>query len=522
MMLKVNLKCAVLESKCCLKIFSIISNSAKIRKSTWGKMPEDKLKFSLLPFQGEIEYLESRNDDLINENNKIRSENDELHEQIKDLESRYLHSLKRSASELERGGFQNGSSSNGADNLNGDIHTILKLSSKLQEVMSINETMAQTNCNLKNDIKCLRQEKQQNLDEIKILKEQQKLIDSPQRYNKYTVVALQTKADGYEREIKHLKKALKRSDEYIEKLTTEIETYKRSSSTQKSPNYPASKVSDDRNVFGTQANDMNNRLKLYGGVTNSFSKTMSSASATLQSLVRHNEQGMNDDQSMSKIWNPTQPSPKNSLITENIENSKKFEMLETNPKQDQALISNPSRFPACAKLLELSKQHDITPDKNGTPSPSSRSDPEQKNQPTSTVGNSSRHSSTPVSPSRSPVVNYSSSGRTENFSSPHNNGSPNQQIYQRENEADEITIVMPSTESASHWLQSTNQHGGRSSAERHVNSEERSSSPAWHQPSRYNNKTNGSRIGFDASMLSSKERGLFSPAKKIKTEVCYE
>ena len=105
----------------------------------------------LSQFQGEIEYLESRNDDLINENNKIRSENDELHEQIKDLESRYLHSLKRSASELERGGpFQNGSSSSGADNLNGDIHTILKLSSKLQEVMSINETMAQTNCNLKN------------------------------------------------------------------------------------------------------------------------------------------------------------------------------------------------------------------------------------------------------------------------------------------------------------------------------------------------------------------------------------
>ena len=52
--------------------------------------------------QGEISYLESHIKDINLENNKLRSENEDLHNQMKDLETRYLSSLKRSADELQR------------------------------------------------------------------------------------------------------------------------------------------------------------------------------------------------------------------------------------------------------------------------------------------------------------------------------------------------------------------------------------------------------------------------------------
>ena len=40
------------------------------------------------------------------------------------------------------------------------------------------------------------------------------------------MVALQTKVDNYEREIQQWKKALKRADDYIEELNSEMEKYK--------------------------------------------------------------------------------------------------------------------------------------------------------------------------------------------------------------------------------------------------------------------------------------------------------
>ena len=46
--------------------------------------------------------MESHIKDINLENNKLRSENEDLQNQVKDLETRYLNSLKRSADELQR------------------------------------------------------------------------------------------------------------------------------------------------------------------------------------------------------------------------------------------------------------------------------------------------------------------------------------------------------------------------------------------------------------------------------------
>ncbi|XP_063809062.1 ORC ubiquitin ligase 1 isoform X2 [Pseudophryne corroboree] len=52
-------------------------------------------------------------------------------------------------------------------------------------------------------------------------------LRSPQKFGRFTVAALQAKVDQYEREISRLKKALERSDQYIEEVEAQVEQLKR-------------------------------------------------------------------------------------------------------------------------------------------------------------------------------------------------------------------------------------------------------------------------------------------------------
>ena len=289
--------------------------------------------------------------------------------------------------------------------------------------------------------------------------------------------------ETYEIELQQLKKALKRSDQYIEKITLEIDTYKQqqqysSSSTITtqqhhhrnliSPAYGIQQISSgsgvsDKNTEVTNGSSITGTTDLYPGISKNSSlkpSTISnsrlqghgqqyhpqqhnhhdtpsnhhnhqhSASATLQSLVRQsgaisshspdNVSSYNNHQRRDcitkhqnnlgdEIWNPSnhhhhqQSSPprlslltssasskknyiNNSHVTGNSDmgnitsqqqhqyqkNSKHEENArpvmnndgeavdEGNTVADQTVISNPHRFPACIKLLELSKQHDTT------------------------------------------------------------------------------------------------------------------------------------------------------------------
>ncbi|XP_073436534.1 ORC ubiquitin ligase 1 [Dendrobates tinctorius] len=53
-------------------------------------------------------------------------------------------------------------------------------------------------------------------------------LRSPQKFGRFTVAALQAKVDQYEREMSRLKKALERSDQYIEELEAQVEHLKKS------------------------------------------------------------------------------------------------------------------------------------------------------------------------------------------------------------------------------------------------------------------------------------------------------
>jgi len=57
-----------------------------------------------------------------------------------------MQSLKQAAAEFDKEKLQNGGGS--SDDMNGELNTILKLSSKLQEVIRMNETVTQSKNNL--------------------------------------------------------------------------------------------------------------------------------------------------------------------------------------------------------------------------------------------------------------------------------------------------------------------------------------------------------------------------------------
>ncbi|XP_075055975.1 ORC ubiquitin ligase 1 [Mixophyes fleayi] len=61
-------------------------------------------------------------------------------------------------------------------------------------------------------------------------------IRSPQKFGRFTVAALQAKVDQYERETSRLKKALERSDQYIEEVEAQIKELKRPSENEQKEN----------------------------------------------------------------------------------------------------------------------------------------------------------------------------------------------------------------------------------------------------------------------------------------------
>ena len=249
-------------------------------------------------------------------------------------------------------------------------------------------------------------------------------------------MTLQSKVDTYQIEIEQLKKALKRSDEYIEKLTLELQdTHKQFDICLTSPTFGIPPSNNPRTSPGNEMNggskrpntlstlDKNNnnnnnsssRLPDFNHKTlttkntDFIEKSTPSASSILQRLVRENgnntqsnrQQQPRREESIeghfSGIWNPTQAvrSPCKTLPSNNILGSPMKLQRHSNPKQhnrydeahkgsedvvnsdpkqnasrnispvatssDHDVISNPLRFPASLKLLELSKQHDESP-----------------------------------------------------------------------------------------------------------------------------------------------------------------
>ena len=446
------------------------------------------------------------------------------------------------------------------------------------------------------------------------------------RYDRYTIVALQTKVGNYEIEIEQLKKALKKSDQYIEKLSLEIDTYKQCASRRllASPTYGVTNVMDSNvEVNGTNDLDLGSRSSIKDASKSSSTlqghhhqyhhqivknDSRSSASATLQSLVRQKGTTSSschrgDKQNYLTIWNPNshQSPPKAEFGSDNINNNVERSVCRQQQQQqqdkvddiikdqrakktDQAVISNPLRFPACIKLLELSKQRgSLSPPahssaseeskltNSSSPSPSAISpSPRQQNVFNSSIMGHSIPSSSSLS---TPVVQYhicsqqSTPTATKNnaFTPPSPSVNPSNEQQQRldhendvENitisnnsdgaESDKITIAMSSEEqSPLPWLQQVTITNNKNNAKQRNSpqsispshqttfSNTVSTATSWSKSlspasTRFYNGDSTSRTyspyytpsPYASPSLTSREHSFRPPLKKIKTEVLYE
>lgn len=97
---------------------------------------------------------------------------------------------------------------------------------KLEEVNAANKRVTEDIDKFKEENRRLKNENVEIVRENLRLKNEVELR-SPQKFGRFTVAALQAKVDQYEREMSRLKKALERSDQYIEELEAQIVQLKR-------------------------------------------------------------------------------------------------------------------------------------------------------------------------------------------------------------------------------------------------------------------------------------------------------
>ncbi|XP_068124003.1 ORC ubiquitin ligase 1 [Hyperolius riggenbachi] len=122
------------------------------------------------------------------------------------------------------------------DNNRADDHQLLRdCNTKLQVMNAEKKKVTEDVQKLKEENTRLKNENIEFVRENLRLKNEVELR-SPQKFGRYTVAALQAKVDQYEREMNRLKKALERSDQYIEELEAQILQMKRPSASKQTEN----------------------------------------------------------------------------------------------------------------------------------------------------------------------------------------------------------------------------------------------------------------------------------------------
>nr|XP_045365099.1 ORC ubiquitin ligase 1 [Camelus bactrianus] len=119
---------------------------------------------------------------------------------------------------------------------------------------------------------------------------------SPQKFGRFTVAALQSKVEQYERETNRLKKALERSDKYIEELESQITQLKNSSDEKEAMNSICQralstdgKVSKDSEEDMASKNQGDGARKQLGSSTSSSQLAKPSSSSARQESISKTE-----------------------------------------------------------------------------------------------------------------------------------------------------------------------------------------------------------------------------------------
>ncbi|XP_062853184.1 ORC ubiquitin ligase 1 [Trichomycterus rosablanca] len=168
---------------------SHVSQSGSVRKH----LRRTRVELLMQEYEDEVENLQRENDELRNKNLKLETELKEALRpgpapvpQTETPEPLDCSVLKETENKLRAAG-----------------ELYLTVSQDLDKLRDANKTLRSQNVDLIQENVRLRAEVESR---------------SPQKFGRYTVAALEAKIAQYEREMKQLKKALERSDQYIEEL----------------------------------------------------------------------------------------------------------------------------------------------------------------------------------------------------------------------------------------------------------------------------------------------------------------
>ncbi|KXJ23984.1 uncharacterized protein LOC110249496 isoform X2 [Exaiptasia diaphana] len=146
---------------------------------------------------------------------RLKVENKRLHERLSEQD--------KTISALHLSINHQGKDGGGSKPPTPDLDMLLKLTSKLQEASVTYEQLKADMQKTSQDNKRLQDENDNLVREVGRLKDESSFAKSPQRFSHYSMAAMQTKISQYEKEIQQLKKALTRSDGYIDELNARIE-----------------------------------------------------------------------------------------------------------------------------------------------------------------------------------------------------------------------------------------------------------------------------------------------------------
>ncbi|KAM4698914.1 ORC ubiquitin ligase 1 [Discoglossus pictus] len=154
---------------------------------------------------------------LLEEIENVKGRNADLEEQL----NMRVDSIAMSSSSVCNCGNKPTENNNGINN-----QTLEEWSKKIHAAKHTTKKLADDMEKLKEENKRLRNDNNEIVRENLRLKNEVDLR-SPQKFGRFTVAALQAKVDQYEREMNRLKKALERSDQYIEELEGQVENLKK-------------------------------------------------------------------------------------------------------------------------------------------------------------------------------------------------------------------------------------------------------------------------------------------------------
>ncbi|XP_053563825.1 ORC ubiquitin ligase 1 [Bombina bombina] len=154
---------------------------------------------------------------LVNEMEELKGKNIKLEEQLSmKVDPVTVASCNDCNCGYKQTEDKNGIIARTFEEFNNKLLVAMDTTKKLKEDM---EKLKEENKRLKNDNNEFVRENLRLKNEVD--------LRSPQKFGRFTVAALQAKIDQYEREMNRLKKALERSDQYIEELEVQIEILKR-------------------------------------------------------------------------------------------------------------------------------------------------------------------------------------------------------------------------------------------------------------------------------------------------------